>query len=39
VREAVEARAVAVAVSSVDTLLGDLPTAHRALPIGHRIAG
>ncbi len=37
VREAVEARAVAV--SSVETLLGDLPTAHRALPIGHRIAG
>ncbi|UJM88927.1 hypothetical protein LRK24_10690 [Rhodanobacter denitrificans] len=39
VKEAAKARSVAVPVPSVDTLLGDLPTAHRALPIGHRIAG
>lgn len=38
-KEAAKARTAGVAVSSVDTLLGDLPTAHRALPIGHRIAG
>lgn len=39
VKEAATARPVAVPVSSVDILLGDLPTAHRALPIGHRIVG
>ena len=39
VEEAATARSVAVPVPSIDALLGDLPTAHRALPIGHRIAG
>ena len=38
-QEAATARSVAVSAPSVDVLLGDLPTAHRALPIGHRIAG
>jgi hypothetical protein len=33
------AKSVAVSVPSIDALLGDLPTAHRALPIGRRIAG
>lgn len=33
------AQPIAVPALPVDTLLGDLPTAHRALPIGHRIAG
>ena len=33
------AKSVAVNVPPVDALLGDLPTAHRALPIGRRIAG
>ncbi len=33
------AKSVAVNVPPVDVLLGDLPTAHRALPIGRRIAG
>ena len=33
------AKSVAVSVPPVDALLGDLPTAHRALPIGRRIAG
>lgn len=37
-KEAVKATTAAV-IASTDTLLGDLPTAHRALPIGHRIAG
>jgi hypothetical protein len=33
------AKSVAANVPPVDALLGDLPTAHRALPIGRRIAG
>ncbi len=37
--EAATARSVAVLPPPVDALLGDLPTAHRALPIGHRVAG
>lgn len=36
---AVTARSVAVSLSAIDALLGDLPGAHRALPIGRRIAG
>ncbi|WP_244754153.1 hypothetical protein [Rhodanobacter sp. B2A1Ga4] len=39
VKEAAPAKSVAVPAPSADALLGDLPTAHRALPIGHRIAG
>lgn len=39
VQEAATARSVAVFPPIVDALLGDLPTAHRALPIGHRVAG
>lgn len=39
VKEAAKAISAAVPASPVDALLGDLPTAHRALPIGHRIAG
>lgn len=39
VQEAATARSVAVSLPTVDALLGDLPTAHRALPIGHRVAG
>lgn len=33
------AGSVAVSLCTIDALLGDLPTAHRALPIGRRIAG
>lgn len=39
VQEAATACSVAVSLPIVDALLGDLPTAHRALPIGRRIAG
>jgi hypothetical protein len=39
VQEGVTARSATVALPIVDALLGDLPTAHRALPIGRRIAG
>jgi hypothetical protein len=39
VQEAITAKPFAVSAPSIDALLGDLPTAHRALPIGRRIAG
>jgi hypothetical protein len=39
VQEALTAKRFAVSAPSIDALLGDLPTAHRALPIGRRIAG
>lgn len=39
VQEVVPASSVPVSIPVVDLLLGNLPTAHRALPIGRRIAG
>jgi hypothetical protein len=38
-QEAVQARSATVFLPTVDAMLGDLPDAHRALPIGRRIAG
>jgi hypothetical protein len=38
-QEAVSASSTAVFSTVIDILLGDLPSAHRALPIGRRIAG
>ncbi len=38
-KEAVQARSAAVFLPTIDALLGDLPSAHGALPIGRRIAG
>ncbi|MEO8998451.1 MAG: hypothetical protein ABI283_04410 [Rhodanobacter sp.] len=39
VQAAVPASFLSVSIPPVDLMLGDLPTAHRALPIGRRIAG
>lgn len=35
-QQAVLARSVTISLPMIDTMLGNLPTAHRALPIGHR---
>lgn len=39
VQAAVPALSVAVSTPAIDLMLGDMPTAHRAPPIGRRIAG
>ncbi|MFC5582942.1 hypothetical protein [Rhodanobacter terrae] len=39
VQTAVPAPSVVVSTAAIDLMLGDLPTAHRAPPIGRRIAG
>jgi hypothetical protein len=39
VKEAIQADPVAVSPTTIDAMMGDLPNAHRALPIGRRIAG
>jgi hypothetical protein len=39
VQAAVSAKSIVVQPPTIDAMLGDLPSAHRALPIGRRIAG